>query len=165
MLHVAAIRSLTVPNPLPCCVYVMFLCVCVCVFGARVCVCFCVRLHRTEIFQCFLSARDAVHSRERDRPSSGGTGLGSCPGSRGGEEETPGSQEERRGSAGLPEGQDLYTAACNSVIHRCALLLLGVSPVLGDLSRQNQEEEQVQSAGGGAQEGLGFMTRSAPEHT
>ena len=116
-------------------------------------------LHDTEIFQCFLSAREAARSRERERTSSSATGLG--PGSRGGEEETPGSQEERRGSAGPPEGQDLYTAACNSVIHRCALLLLGVSPVLGDPSRQNQEEEQVQSAGGGAQEGLIFMTRSA----
>ncbi|KAJ3593562.1 hypothetical protein NHX12_005896, partial [Muraenolepis orangiensis] len=116
-----------------------------------------------KIFQCFLSAREAVRSRERERASSGGTGLGPCPGSRSGggeEEEAPSSQEERRGSAGPPEGQDLYTAACNSVIHRCALLLLGVSPVLGDLSRPNQEEEQVQSAGGGAQEGLSFMTRS-----
>ncbi|CAL8352432.1 unnamed protein product [Merluccius merluccius] len=113
-----------------------------------------------KIFQCFLSAREAARSRERERASSSGTGLGPCPGPRSGEEETPGSQEERRGSVGLPEGQDLYTAACNSVIHRCALLLLGVSPVLGDLSRQNQEEEQVQSAGGGAQEGLSFMTRS-----
>ena len=127
-------------------------------------------MHATEIFQCFLSAREAARGRERERASSSGGGggggggsggLGPCSGSRGGEEEAPGSQEERRGSAGPPEGQDLYTAACNSVIHRCALLLLGVSPVLGDPSRQGLEEEQVQSAGGGAQEGLIFMTRSA----
>ncbi|XP_030232116.1 probable E3 ubiquitin-protein ligase HERC1 isoform X5 [Gadus morhua] len=111
--------------------------------------------------------REAARGRERERASSSGGGggggsggLGPCSGSRGGEEEAPGSQEERRGSAGPPEGQDLYTAACNSVIHRCALLLLGVSPVLGDPSRQGLEEEQVQSAGGGAQEGLIFMTRS-----
>ena len=136
-------------------------CVCVCAFGACVFLC---ALHDTEIFQCFLSAREAARSRERERASSSGTGLGPCPGTRGSEEETLGSQEERRGSAGPPEGQDLYTAACNSVIHRCALLLLGVSPVLGDPSRQNQEEEQVQSAGGGAQDGLIFMTRSAQTH-
>lgn len=77
----------------------------------------------------------------------------------GGEEDAVPSQEGRRGSSGLPEGQDLYTAACNSVIHRCALLLLGVSPVLGELTKQNQEEGQNQSATG-TPEGLSYMTRS-----
>ncbi|XP_035991714.1 probable E3 ubiquitin-protein ligase HERC1 isoform X4 [Fundulus heteroclitus] len=120
-----------------------------------------------KIFQCFLSAREVARSRDRERASSStGPGSGSGPASRsgaaaagGGEEEAVLSQEERRGSAGLPEGQDLYTAACNSVIHRCALLLLGVSPVLSELTKQNQEEGPAQSATG-AQECLGFMTRS-----
>ena len=123
-------------------------------------------LHNTEIFQCFLSAREAARSRERERASSslghgaasrsaGGGGSGG-----GGEEEPAQSQHERRGSMGLPEGQDLYTAACNSVIHRCALLVLGVSPVLEELAKQNQEEGLAQSVSGGTQEGLGFMTRS-----
>uniref|UniRef100_A0A667Y6L3 HECT-type E3 ubiquitin transferase n=1 Tax=Myripristis murdjan TaxID=586833 RepID=A0A667Y6L3_9TELE len=101
-----------------------------------------------KIFQCFLSAREAARSRERERASSGG------------EEEATPSQEERRGSTILPEGQDLYTAACNSVIHRCALLVLGVSPVLGELTNQSQEEARALSASGGTQECLGFMTRS-----
>ncbi|KAM4596308.1 putative E3 ubiquitin-protein ligase HERC1 isoform 3-T3 [Fundulus diaphanus] len=120
-----------------------------------------------KIFQCFLSAREVARSRDRERASSStGPGSGSGSASRsgaaaagGGEEEAALSQEERRGSAGLPEGQDLYTAACNSVIHRCALLLLGVSPVLSELTKQNQEEGPAQSATG-AQECLGFMTRS-----
>ncbi|XP_027137274.1 probable E3 ubiquitin-protein ligase HERC1 isoform X2 [Larimichthys crocea] len=119
-----------------------------------------------KIFQCFLSAREVARSRDRERASSS-TGLGSSSVSRtgggggggGAEDDTILSQEGRRGSSGLPEGQDLYTAACNSVIHRCALLLLGVSPVLGELSKQNQEEGQTQSATG-TQECLSFMTRS-----
>ncbi|KAM3626014.1 uncharacterized protein V6R79_021387 [Siganus canaliculatus] len=116
-----------------------------------------------KIFQCFLSAREVARSRDRERASSS-TGIGFTSVSRSvagasGEEDTILSQEERRGSTGLPEGQDLYTAACNSVIHRCALLLLGVSPVLGDLSKQNQEEGQTQSATG-TQECLSMMTRS-----
>ncbi|XP_077942009.1 putative E3 ubiquitin-protein ligase HERC1 isoform X9 [Gasterosteus aculeatus] len=101
--------------------------------------------------------REVARSRDRERASSS-TGLCSGSASRsggvgGGEEDAVPSQEGRRGSSGLPEGQDLYTAACNSVIHRCALLLLGVSPVL------NQEEGQNQSATG-TPEGLSFMTRS-----
>ncbi|XP_062242430.1 probable E3 ubiquitin-protein ligase HERC1 isoform X5 [Platichthys flesus] len=121
-----------------------------------------------KIFQCFLSAREVARSRDRERASSS-TGLGSGSVSRsgggggggggGGDEDTVLSQEGRRGSSGLPEGQDLYTAACNSVIHRCALLLLGVSPVLGELSKQNQEEGPAQSATG-THECLSFMTRS-----
>lgn len=126
------------------------------------CVCVCVWLwHNTEIFQCFLSAREVARSRERERASSS-TGLGSSSrngGGGGGEEDTILAQEGRRGGTGLPEGQDLYTAACNSVIHRCALLILGVSPVLGELTKQNQEEAQTQLATG-AQECLSFMTRS-----
>lgn len=120
-------------------------------------------LHNTEIFQCFLSAREVARSRDRERASSS-TGLGSGSVSRsggvgGGEDDTILSQEGRRGSTGLPEGQDLYTAACNSVIHRCALLVLGVSPVLGEMTKQNQEDGQAQSATG-TQECLSFMTRS-----
>ncbi|MEQ2179672.1 putative E3 ubiquitin-protein ligase herc1, partial [Goodea atripinnis] len=118
------------------------------------------------IFQCFLSAREVARSRDRERASSS-TGLGSGSGSAsrsgaapsGGEEEATASQEERRGSSGVPEGQDLYTAACNSVIHRCALLLLGVSPVLSEMTKQNQEEGPTQSVTG-TQECLSFMTRS-----
>ncbi|CAK6980322.1 probable E3 ubiquitin-protein ligase HERC1 isoform X7 [Scomber scombrus] len=120
--------------------------------------------------------REVARSRDRERASSstgigsssasrsgggggGGGGGGSVGGGAGGEEDATLSQEGRRGSTGLPEGQDLYTAACNSVIHRCALLVLGVSPVLGELSKQNQEEGQTQSATG-TQECLSFMTRS-----
>lgn len=81
-----------------------------------------------------------------------------------GEEEATTSQEEqhRRDSCtGLPEGQDLYTAACNSVVHRCALLLLGVSPVQGELGKQQDEGHGTfQSAGQGQQDGTGFKTRS-----
>ncbi|XP_029961368.1 LOW QUALITY PROTEIN: probable E3 ubiquitin-protein ligase HERC1 [Salarias fasciatus] len=110
-----------------------------------------------KIFQCFLSAREVARSRERDRASSStalGSGSGSRGGGGGGSEDDPAlSQEGRRGSGGLPEGQDLYTAACNSVIHRCALLLLGVSPVLGEPGGPAQP-----AAGTG--DGLGFMTRS-----
>ncbi|XP_013768752.1 probable E3 ubiquitin-protein ligase HERC1 [Pundamilia nyererei] len=105
--------------------------------------------------------REVARSRERERASSS-TGLGSSSrngGGGGGEEDTILAQEGRRGSTGLPEGQDLYTAACNSVIHRCALLILGVSPVLGELTKQNQEEAQTQLATG-TQECLSFMTRS-----
>lgn len=115
-----------------------------------------------KIFQCFLSAREVARSRGRERTSSSTTGLGSASVSRtgaGAEEETCLSQEGRRGSGGLPEGQDLYTAACNSVIHRCALLILGVSPVLEELTRQSQDEGQSQSATG-TQECLSYMTRS-----
>lgn len=123
--------------------------------------CVCLSAHvwdDTEIFQCFLSAREVARSRDRERSSS------SAHGARGAEDDAMLTQEGRRGSAALPEGQDLYTAACNSVIHRCALLLLGVSPVLGELSKQNQEEGQTQSATG-TQEGLSFMTRSEARQT
>ncbi|KAF0022239.1 hypothetical protein F2P81_025501 [Scophthalmus maximus] len=106
--------------------------------------------------------REVARSRDRERASSStgpGSGAGSRGGGGGGEEDAVLSQEGRRGSSGLPEGQDLYTTACNSVIHRCALLLLGVSPVLGELSKQNQEDGPTQSAAG-THECLGFMTRS-----
>lgn len=152
------------------CTILMNLVLCGCCFSSNPASCLCVwfvcvsvHLHNTEIFQCFLSAREVARSRDRERASSS-TGLGSGSVSRsggggGGEDDTILSQEGRRGSTGLPEGQDLYTAACNSVIHRCALLLLGVSPVLGELTKQNQEEGQTQSATG-TQECLSFMTRS-----
>uniref|UniRef100_A0AAZ3RI90 HECT-type E3 ubiquitin transferase n=1 Tax=Oncorhynchus tshawytscha TaxID=74940 RepID=A0AAZ3RI90_ONCTS len=106
-----------------------------------------------KIFQCFLSAREAARSRERERASSSAGG---------GEAEASTSQEEhhgRDGCTGLPEGQDLYTAACNSVVHRCALLVLGVSPVLGELGKEQDDGHgSFQSAG--QQDGTGFMTRS-----
>ncbi|XP_024118845.1 probable E3 ubiquitin-protein ligase HERC1 isoform X2 [Oryzias melastigma] len=116
-----------------------------------------------KIFQCFLSAREVARSRDREWTSSN-TGLSSGSASRSGgggglEDDAMLAQEGRRSSMGLREGQDLFTAACNSVIHRCALLVLGVSPVLGELTKQNQEEGQTQSAAG-TQECLGFMTRS-----
>ncbi|XP_054587942.1 probable E3 ubiquitin-protein ligase HERC1 isoform X4 [Nothobranchius furzeri] len=108
--------------------------------------------------------REVARSRDRERASSS-TGLGSGSGSRcgaaagGGEEDVVLSQEGRRGSSGPTEGQDLYTAACNSVIHRCSLLLLGVSPVLSEQIKQNQEDGPIQSATA-TQECLSFMTRS-----
>ncbi|XP_076011638.1 putative E3 ubiquitin-protein ligase HERC1 isoform X4 [Genypterus blacodes] len=105
--------------------------------------------------------REVARSRDRERASSS-TGLGSGSVSRSGgcgEEEADPSQEGRRGSTGLPEGQDLYTAACNSVIHRCALLVVGVSPVLGELTKEDHEDSQAQSASG-TQECLSFLTRS-----
>lgn len=122
-------------------------------------------VHNTEIFQCFLSAREVARSRDRERATS--TSIGPNSTSRSGvaaatgavEDDAVVMQQVRRGSSGLPEGQDLYTAACNSVIHRCALLLLGVSPVLGELSKQNQEDGATQSASS-TQECLSFMTRS-----
>ncbi|XP_069046831.1 probable E3 ubiquitin-protein ligase HERC1 isoform X3 [Lepisosteus oculatus] len=108
-----------------------------------------------KIFQCFLSAREVARSRDRERSSSS-AGVGSGSGTRG--EEVPSqSQEDRRVSTGLPEGQDLYTAACNSVIHRCALLVLGASPVL---HKQQDEGGPMQQASGPTSEGIGFMTRS-----
>ncbi|EPY81720.1 guanine nucleotide exchange factor p532 isoform 1-like protein [Camelus ferus] len=72
-----------------------------------------------KIFQCFLSAREVARSRDRDRMNSG-AGSGARA-----DDQPPQSQQERRVSTDLPEGQDVYTAACNSVIHRCALLILG----------------------------------------
>ncbi|KAG7482609.1 putative E3 ubiquitin-protein ligase HERC1 isoform X1 [Solea senegalensis] len=111
-----------------------------------------------KIFQCFLSAREVARSRDRERTSSS-AGLGSGSRSGGREEDVILSQEGRLGSAGLPEGQDLYTATCNSVIHRCALLLLGLSPMFGEISKQHQEEGQTQSTTG-THESLSFMTRS-----
>ncbi|MGH0117414.1 UNVERIFIED_CONTAM: hypothetical protein FKN15_034601 [Acipenser sinensis] len=111
-----------------------------------------------KIFQCFLSAREVARSRDRERMSSS-TGIGNGSGPRAADDVPSQSQQDRRASTSLPEGQDLYTAACNSVIHRCALLILGVSRVLEDLHRQ-QEEGQIQQATAGSQEGVGFMTRS-----
>ncbi|XP_005987770.1 probable E3 ubiquitin-protein ligase HERC1 isoform X3 [Latimeria chalumnae] len=109
-----------------------------------------------KIFQCFLSAREVARSRERDRISN--TGNGGGLGARV-DDPPPQSQPGRRDSTGLPEGQDLYTAACNSVIHRCALLILGVSPVIEEIPKR-KEEGQLQQVAGSPHEGLGFMTRS-----
>lgn len=107
-------------------------------------------LHVTEIFQCFLSAREVARSRDRDRMNTGtGTRLDDQP---------PQSQQERRISTDLTEGQDVYTAACNSVIHRSALLILGVSPVIEDFQKR-REDGQLQQPPSTAPEGIGIMTR------
>lgn len=107
-------------------------------------------LHVTEIFQCFLSAREVARSRDRERIN---VGAGARV-----DEQPPQSQQERRVSRDLPEGQDVYTAACNSVIHRCALLILGVSPVIEELQKR-KEEGQLQLPSSGTSEGIGLMTR------
>lgn len=60
---------------------------------------------------------------------------------------------ERRSSTTPQEGQDLYTTACNAVIHRCAMLLLAVSTPLA------QHINQQPLTGGANQDGGGFMTR------
>lgn len=115
--------------------------------------------HGAEIFQCFLSAREVARGRERERAGgSGGSALGSSPVPRG-QEDAPHAPADRRGSSGLPEGQDLYTAACNSVIHRCVLLVLGVSPVLAEPLKRHQEEGPVPGPSGSSQDVLGIMTR------
>uniref|UniRef100_A0A2K5LRB7 HECT-type E3 ubiquitin transferase n=1 Tax=Cercocebus atys TaxID=9531 RepID=A0A2K5LRB7_CERAT len=106
-----------------------------------------------KIFQCFLSAREVARSRDRDRMNSG-AGSGARA-----DDPPPQSQQERRVSTDLPEGQDVYTAACNSVIHRCALLILGVSPVIDELQKR-REEGQLQQPSTSASEGGGLMTRS-----
>uniref|UniRef100_H0V6J8 HECT-type E3 ubiquitin transferase n=1 Tax=Cavia porcellus TaxID=10141 RepID=H0V6J8_CAVPO len=106
-----------------------------------------------KIFQCFLSAREVARSRDRDRMNSG-AGSGARV-----DDPPPQSQQERRVSADLPEGQDVYTAACNSVIHRCALLILGVSPVIDELQKR-REEGQLQQPSASTSEGGGLMTRS-----
>uniref|UniRef100_A0A3Q2L5Y8 HECT-type E3 ubiquitin transferase n=1 Tax=Equus caballus TaxID=9796 RepID=A0A3Q2L5Y8_HORSE len=106
-----------------------------------------------KIFQCFLSAREVARSRDRDRMNSG-AGSGARA-----DDPPPQSQQERRVSTDLPEGQDVYTAACNSVIHRCALLILGVSPVIDELQKR-KEEGQLQQPSTSASEGGGLMTRS-----
>lgn len=105
-----------------------------------------------KIFQCFLSAREVARSRDRDRMNSG-AGSGARA-----DDPSPQSQQERRVSTDLPEGQDVYTAACNSVIHRCALLILGVSPVIEELQKR-REEGQLQQPSTSASEGGGLMTR------
>ncbi|XP_042200055.1 probable E3 ubiquitin-protein ligase HERC1 [Callorhinchus milii] len=109
-----------------------------------------------KIFQCFLSAREIARGRDRERMNST-TGIGNGIVV---QLDDPPTQllEERRVSTGLPEGQDLYTAACNSVIHRCALLILGVSPVVQELHQK--DEGQTRTSVSGVTEGLGFMTRS-----
>ncbi|KAJ7398001.1 hypothetical protein BTVI_128929 [Pitangus sulphuratus] len=95
--------------------------------------------------------REVARSRDRDRMSTGpGTRLDDPP---------PQSQQERRISTDLTEGQDVYTAACNSVIHRCALLILGVSPVLEELQRR-REDGHSQQPPPATPDGIGLMTRS-----
>ncbi|XP_076880016.1 putative E3 ubiquitin-protein ligase HERC1 isoform X2 [Brachyhypopomus gauderio] len=93
-----------------------------------------------KIFQCFLSAREVVRGRERDRP--GSTSI----------QEEPVQPGQDR--IAQHDGLDLYTTACNSTIHRCALLLLAVSP---PLTPQTNQQPPSASA---TQEGGGFMTRS-----
>ncbi|XP_055971788.1 probable E3 ubiquitin-protein ligase HERC1 [Sorex fumeus] len=106
-----------------------------------------------KIFQCFLSAREVARSRDRDRMSNG-AGSGTRA-----DDPPPQSQQERRVSTDLPEGQDVYTAACNSVIHRCALLILGVSPVMEQLHKRREEGQSPQPSAS-TSEGSGLMTRS-----
>ncbi|XP_067298543.1 probable E3 ubiquitin-protein ligase HERC1 isoform X4 [Pseudorasbora parva] len=96
-----------------------------------------------KIFQCFLSAREAARGRDRDR-----TGSMSV------QEEPAQPGPERRNSTTAQEGQDLYTTACNAVIHRCAMLLLAVSTPLA------QHSSQQPLTGGLNQDGGGFMPRS-----
>ncbi|PKU32893.1 hypothetical protein llap_16803 [Limosa lapponica baueri] len=101
-------------------------------------------------------AREVARSRDRDRMNTGtGTRLDDPP---------PQSQQERRISTDLTEGQDVYTAACNSVIHRCALLILGVSPVIEELQKR-REDGQLQQPPSTTPEGIGLMTRSLGVHT
>ncbi|KAL7980305.1 hypothetical protein Chor_014634 [Crotalus horridus] len=94
--------------------------------------------------------REVARGRDRERINGG---LGAQA-----DDQPPQSQQERRVSRDLPEGQDVYTAACNSVIHRCALLILGVSPVIEELQKR-REEGQSQQLSGGTPEGAGLMTR------
>uniref|UniRef100_A0A7M4EPI1 HECT-type E3 ubiquitin transferase n=1 Tax=Crocodylus porosus TaxID=8502 RepID=A0A7M4EPI1_CROPO len=95
--------------------------------------------------------REVARSRDRDRMNVGtGTRVDDQPTQ---------TQQERRISTDLPEGQDVYTAACNSVIHRCALLILGVSPVIEELQKR-REEGQLQQPSTSTPEGIGLMTRS-----
>ncbi|XP_041442593.1 probable E3 ubiquitin-protein ligase HERC1 isoform X2 [Xenopus laevis] len=110
-----------------------------------------------KIFQCFLSARDVARHRERDRMSPS-SAVDSVPGLRA-DEQPPQLIQGRRDSRHLTEGQDLYTGACNSVIHRCALLLLGVSPVIYHLD-DTKEDGHEQTVPGCSQEGTSAMTRS-----
>ncbi|XP_030650140.1 probable E3 ubiquitin-protein ligase HERC1 isoform X2 [Chanos chanos] len=98
-----------------------------------------------KIFQCFLSAREVARGRERERERVGSVSR---------QEEPAQVGLERRASCGLQEGQDLYTTACNALIHRCAMVLLAVSPPL------SQHTNQQPSAGGTTQDGGSFMTRS-----
>lgn len=65
-------------------------------------------LHVTEIFQCFLSAREVARSRDRDRMNSG-AGSGARV-----DDPPPQSQQERRVSADLPRG--------SGRVHRCLQL-------------------------------------------
>ncbi|XP_043933675.1 probable E3 ubiquitin-protein ligase HERC1 isoform X2 [Protopterus annectens] len=106
-----------------------------------------------KIFQCFLSAREVARSRERDRIN--GT-VNINIGQSSIEHELPQPVQEHRISIGLQEGQDLYTAACNSVIHRCTLLILGISPVMSHLN----VEGLVHQTASDNQEGAVLMTRS-----
>uniref|UniRef100_S4RUQ5 Uncharacterized protein n=1 Tax=Petromyzon marinus TaxID=7757 RepID=S4RUQ5_PETMA len=87
-----------------------------------------------EVFQCFLSARDAARERERetlDEQSEDHNQPSAGPQS---------SQATKRKSSGVGfEEFDLFTLACNTVIQRCALLILAVSPAVRDC--QSREED------------------------
>ncbi|KAA0723274.1 putative E3 ubiquitin-protein ligase HERC1 [Triplophysa tibetana] len=86
--------------------------------------------------------REATRGRDQDRLSSMGV-----------QEEAAQPGLERRNSTAPQEGQDLYTTACNAVIHRCAMLLLAISTPLAHTSQQPL-------VGGTNQDGSVFMTRS-----
>ncbi|XP_062869323.1 probable E3 ubiquitin-protein ligase HERC1 isoform X2 [Trichomycterus rosablanca] len=96
-----------------------------------------------KIFQCFLSAREVARGRERV-----------CTGSISVQEESVEPGEEHSNSTPLQDGQDLFTATCNGIIHRCAMLLMAVSPPLA------QQTNQQPLSHCPMQEGCGFMTRS-----
>ncbi|KAE8617139.1 hypothetical protein XENTR_v10008991 [Xenopus tropicalis] len=101
--------------------------------------------------------RDVARNRERDRMSTS-SAADSGPGLRA-DEQPQQLIQGRRDSRHLAEGQDLYTGACNSVIHRCALLLLGVSPVIYHLENTSEDSHE-QTVPGCSQEGTAAMTRS-----
>ncbi|TUG88269.1 putative E3 ubiquitin-protein ligase HERC1 [Bagarius yarrelli] len=97
-----------------------------------------------KIFQCFLSARDVARGRERPRTSSVGI-----------PDESVQPEQERRNSIPLQDRQDLYTTTCNSIIHRCAMLLMAVSSTLPQTTN-----EQPALCGGVTQDGSGFLIRT-----
>ncbi|XP_053720543.1 probable E3 ubiquitin-protein ligase HERC1 isoform X1 [Synchiropus splendidus] len=116
-----------------------------------------------KIMKCFFSARELAHIWDGERAGSSSQNSASWGALGAGGSAIPDvpvqSPQGRRGSTGLPEGHDVYTATCNSVIHRCALLVLGVSPVLDELAKQNQEEPLTPPTAP-THECLSFMTRS-----
>ncbi|XP_032830981.2 putative E3 ubiquitin-protein ligase HERC1 isoform X4 [Petromyzon marinus] len=101
-----------------------------------------------KVFQCFLSARDAAREREREREwerLGGGSSNSPALDEQSEDHNQPSagpqsSQATKRKSSGVGfEEFDLFTLACNTVIQRCALLILAVSPAVRDC--QSREED------------------------